>query len=261
MQKSTILYLAAGAAALYVLTRKASHPVEQAADALTKAADASVKASDAAVTTAIAADKLASAAAGVTTKGMGRRSAAKGAELTAARVLGIKNAMLANALAEEKGQRAHGLSKGTQAFLEGLKIGGKRVRYAPDEPSTIYFHNRAKKGLEAELEVPFSVYVGKEGDNTLENQTKFLGYLNNQAAGAVGGRDMTNERNSWSRAHYYENPEGREWDWTGTGYSNSKTEPKRNQKPGPQLRKPEVNAYEQGRAKPTKSARPKNLAD
>ena len=256
MKKSTILYLAAGAAAVYLLSRKASHPVEQAANALTKAADASAKASDAAVTTAIAADKLASAAAGVAAKGMGRRSSAKGAEIEAARILGIKNAMLANALAEERGQVGHGLSKGSKAFLDSLKISGKRVNYS-DEPSVITFTNRAKKGLESELEVPFSVYVGK--NNTPAAQSAFLTYLHNDAAGEVGGRPMTKYRNSWSKAHYRESEDSK-YDWENAGYSNSKTEPMYNQKPGPQLKKAAVNDFEKGAGK--KSARrPVNLAD
>jgi hypothetical protein len=255
MNKSTILYLAAGAAAIYVLTRKAAHPVTQAADALTKAADASVKASDAAVTTAIAADKLASAAAGVTTKGMGRRSSTKGAEIEAARILGIKNAMLANALAEERGQVGHGLSKGSKAFLDGLSINGKRVKYS-DEPSVVTFANRARKGLESELEVPFSVYVGTK--NTPAAQSAFLTYLHNEAAGEVGVRPMTKYRNSWSKAHYKES-DASILDWENAGYSNSKTEPRYNQKPGPELKKPAVNDFEKGAGK--KSARPKNLAD
>jgi hypothetical protein len=256
MNKSTILYLAAGAAAIYVLTRKTAHPVTQAADALTKAADASAKASDAAVTTAIAADKLASAAAGVATKGMGRRSSAKGAEIEAARILGIKNAMLANALAEERGQVAHGLSTGSKAFLEGLSINGKRVQYS-DEPSVVTFANREKKGLESELEVPFSIWVGgKKSQNTPAAQSAFLTYLHNNAAGEVGASKMTRFRNSWSKAHYRETLP----DWEGAGYSNSKTEPMFNQKPGPQLKKAAVNDFEKGAGK--KSARrPVNLAD
>ena len=258
MKKSTILYLAAGAAAIYALTRKASHPVEQAADALTKAADASAKASDAAVTTAIAADKLASAAAGVAAKGMGRRSSAKGAEIEAARILGIKNAMLANALAEERGQVGHGLSKGSKAFLDSLSIGGKRVRYS-DDPSVVTFTNRAKKGLESELEVPFSVYVGK--NNTPAAQSAFLTYLHNEAASEIGTRSlhpMTKYRNSWSKAHYTES-DASILDWENAGYSNSKTEPRYNQKPGPELKKALKNDFEKGAGK--QSARPKNLAD